>query len=436
LVATGVNTEDEMLHARRSRRIAGVIAVLLSVIATVPREASAASCSGASHQMVLSTGAASPGSGTTATSFRFSVAYKDNSDCTPSSITVTINGAGTFNLAYVSGDPSSPAGATYARSLTLPAGTHAYHFTATSGSGAGELTTTLTSVTPPMVVVVAPTPVPTPKPTPKPTPRPTPRPTPVPTPIPTPGSTPTPLIPTAEPSPAVTPVPAVSTTPAPSAAPVAVGVPLPPRPRGAVSPIDETSRPAIGSDDTPRANAQASPFDPGRLPQPVLALIVASIGTAGGLGLFMLLATPVLGLAPNGGLRLPPLARRRSRRGQPAMETVAVAAPAVAVPLPPDEVLDPAAGARRRAPILFAAPAARGVDRCHVVSRLVPLRSEPDEHGGRLLGRVDAGDEVEVIRQDGTHCLVRTPSGAEGWLPGLALTLAGGPLPEVPGDVH
>ena len=127
-----------MLYARRGRRVAGVIAVLLSVVAIAPREAAAASCSGASHRMVLSDGTVSPGSGTTATSFRFSVAYHDNNACTPSSITVTVDGAGTFDLSYVAGDPASPAGATYERNITLPAGTHAYRFMATSGSGAGD----------------------------------------------------------------------------------------------------------------------------------------------------------------------------------------------------------------------------------------------------------------------------------------------------------
>jgi hypothetical protein len=67
------------------------------------------------------------------------------------------------------------------------------------------------------------------------------------------------------------------------------------------------------------------------------------------------------------------------------------------------------------------APPARGLDRCRVSSRLVPLRSEPDVVDGLLLGRLDIGDEVDVLRQEGTHCYVRTPSGAEGWVPGLAL---------------
>ena len=416
-----------MLYARRGRRVAGVIAVLLSVVAIAPREAAAASCSGASHKMVLSDGTVSPGSGTTATSFRFSVAYHDNNACTPSSITVTVDGAGTFDLSYVAGDPASPAGATYERNITLPAGTHAYRFMATSGSGAGEVTATLTTVLPSMVVVVAPTPVPTPTPTPKPTPKPTPRPTPRPTPVPTP-----------VPTPAITPVPTPSATPVPTPTPaVATTLPTstPPRPHGAAGPIDETPRPAVGAGNNHGGAPPGSRFDAGRLPQPVLALIVAAITTAGGLGLFMLLGTQVLGLAPNSGLRLAPLARRRSRRTRIAVETGTASAPAAPVALLPDEVLDPSTGAIRRAPVVFDTRAGRGVDRCHVVSRLVPLRSQPDELGGRLVERLDVGDEVDVLRQDGTYCYVRTPSGAEGWLPGLAVALAGAPAAEAPDDV-
>jgi hypothetical protein len=153
-------------------------------------------------------------------------------------------------------------------------------------------------------------------------------------------------------------------------------------------------------------------------------MIVAAISTAGGLGLFLLLGTQLLGLAPNTGLRLPPLLRRRSRRSRVAGEPATGPLPATAIVLPPDEVLDPATSTARRAPVRFTKPAARGVERCRVASRLVPLRSEPGELTGVLLGRLDVGDEVDVLRQRATYCFVRTPSGAEGWAPGLALTSA------------
>jgi hypothetical protein len=170
----------------------------------------AASCKGASHEMTLTRGVASPSTGTSATPIRFSAVYTDNNDCPPISITVTVSGVGTFPLAEVGSDPSG--GITYARTMPLPVGFRTYYFSATSGEGAGEVTVQLTSVSPSSLTITAPPPPPTPAPTPRP-PAPTPRPTPVPTPVPSPKPpAPTPT-PTPPPAPASTPVPA---TPAPS----------------------------------------------------------------------------------------------------------------------------------------------------------------------------------------------------------------------------
>jgi len=151
--------------------------------------------------------------------------------------------------------------------------------------------------------------------------------------------------------------------------------------------------------------------------------------------LFVLMAKPLLGAA-GGGLSLAPAGRRRSRRAPEAPP--AVAAPAIATVSAAtgltDEVLDPAVGTGHRAPVAFNGPPARGVDRCRVGSRLVPLRSEPGELLGVLVGRLDVGDEVDVLRQEGTNCYVRTPSGAEGWVPGMALLSAPvTPVPTPPG---
>jgi hypothetical protein len=145
---------------------------------------------------VLSAGKATPGTGTTATVFTFSVTYSDAKGCAPNWVRVTVNGVGTFPM--TGGGTSYDTGVTFTRALKLPAGTHTYSFAASSGEGAGLQTTTLTSVSPPSVVVtVAPTPSPEPTPTPttKPTPPPTPVPTPRPTPVPT--TAPTPVPPTA-----------------------------------------------------------------------------------------------------------------------------------------------------------------------------------------------------------------------------------------------
>jgi hypothetical protein len=141
---------------------------------------------------LLSAGKATPGTGTTATVFIFSVIYSDTKDCRPNYVTVTINGVGTFPM--TGSGTSYNTGVTFTWSLKLPAGTHTYSFAASSGTGTGKKTYTLKSVSPPSVVVTVaptPTPEPTPKPTPPPTPVPTPRPTPVPTTVPTPVPAPT-----------------------------------------------------------------------------------------------------------------------------------------------------------------------------------------------------------------------------------------------------
>ncbi|HZM73228.1 MAG TPA: hypothetical protein VFC71_07600, partial [Candidatus Polarisedimenticolia bacterium] len=156
-----------MTQTRRRLRFAFATAIL-ATIALWPGAASAASCSGASHKLALTSGAASPGSGTTATSFRFSVTYADNAGCAPTSIVVTVVGSGTFPLTFASGDLTS--GAVFARAMTLPAGSHGYSFEAVSGSGAGEQTFKLSAVTPSAVTVTSPTPKPTPVITPPPPP--------------------------------------------------------------------------------------------------------------------------------------------------------------------------------------------------------------------------------------------------------------------------
>jgi len=419
-----------MFEARRIWRVAVLVALLFGLTFVGPGATEAASCSGSSHELTLTDGKVSPGTGLTTTTFRFSVTYRDTKGCAPTRIVVVIDGVGEFPLSKLSGDLAS--GATFALDRTLPTGSRAYHFAASSGSGGGAKEFTLTAVTPPVVVVAAPTPPPTPVPTESPTPAPTPRPTPRPTSIPTseptptpeatssptPGASPTaaqsPAVPAATKSPAGTKTPGHGASPAPSAATGGLGA----LPGG--SPTPSMAAGSLGSGPTGSPDADG-------LPRPVLSLIVAGVATLLGLWLFLQLGRPVLGLSTGSGLGLGILARRQAR-------DVAVDAGAgstlesVALPAP-DEVLDPAAATGHRAPIRFATKPTRGVDRCRVGSRLVPLRSEPGGLVGVLVGRLDVGDEVDVLRQEGTNCYVRTPSGAEGWVPGMALLSAAAPTP-------
>jgi hypothetical protein len=72
-------------------------------------------------------------------------------------------------------------------------------------------------------------------------------------------------------------------------------------------------------------------------------------------------------------------------------------------------------------PITFHAKDTTGLERRIVRYRLVRLSSIPDEIMGDEVGRLDSGDEVDVVRSAGEYVLVRTPHGAEGWVHRMTL---------------
>jgi hypothetical protein len=74
-----------------------------------------------------------------------------------------------------------------------------------------------------------------------------------------------------------------------------------------------------------------------------------------------------------------------------------------------------------REPQRFSAPAKKGVDRSTVAYRLVRLSDAPDDDRSVEIGRLDRGDEVEVIGDSEGYLKVRTPSGLEGWVPRMVL---------------
>jgi hypothetical protein len=239
-----------------------------------------ASCNSPSHTLSLTQGKATPGSGTTSTLFTFSVKYSDSAGCVPSSVKVSVAGVGAFAM---TGSPGNYfAGVIFTRGIRLPVGTHAYSFTATSGTGNGVKSLTITAVNPASVVVGATsTPTPQPTPTPKPTPVPTPKPTPKPTPR-----------PTATPSPRAT--PSGTGTPSPAASPSAT-----PRPRHHASPT-----PVAAATATPKASPAGGVGGPGASTAPPAggglthldgggpSLMIGAwmFTTVGGLALFMFLA--------------------------------------------------------------------------------------------------------------------------------------------------
>lgn len=188
------------------------------------------------------------------------------------------------------------------------------------------------------------------------------------------------------------------------------------------------------------ARSPSALFDVGSIPRPLLALFVSSISTVVGLGFFKLLSTRALGLSITGRMSTVAVLRERSGRQAPLDDAAFAASPAAEPASARTQQVDPAwGGSIREQELRFSAPPEPGIDRCRVVSRLVPLRTEPDEFSPSYAERLDVGDEVDVLRQEGPYCLVRTPSGLEGWVPGLALTGTGrtgtgGTAPEATSD--
>ena len=156
---------------------------MATLLAATAARAASGACSGPAHDPILSSGTGSPATGTTATVFTFSVTYADTKGCAPVWVQVAIAGVGTFPMNGAG--TTYDTGVTFTQGITLPPGSHAYSFAASSGIDIGQKTTTLTSVSPPSITVSAPTPVPTPPPPPPPPP------TPLPTPVSTPAETPT-----------------------------------------------------------------------------------------------------------------------------------------------------------------------------------------------------------------------------------------------------
>jgi hypothetical protein len=70
-----------------------------------------------------------------------------------------------------------------------------------------------------------------------------------------------------------------------------------------------------------------------------------------------------------------------------------------------------------RPALRFEAPAGRNVERRTVGYRQVRISAGPDDLRTAEVGRVDRGDEIEVIGEDASFFRIRTPDGTEGWVP-------------------
>lgn len=74
-------------------------------------------------------------------------------------------------------------------------------------------------------------------------------------------------------------------------------------------------------------------------------------------------------------------------------------------------------GGEPRPPLRFETGPASDAERRKITYRLVRLSDAPDEYRSREIMRLDRGDEIDIIGQEGTFLHVRTPTGAIGWVP-------------------
>jgi Bacterial SH3 domain len=72
-------------------------------------------------------------------------------------------------------------------------------------------------------------------------------------------------------------------------------------------------------------------------------------------------------------------------------------------------------------PRLFDKPPAKDVERLAIRSRRVRLNATPDDLRSAELGRLDLGDEIELLDSFEGFVQVRTPDGTTGWIRRTAL---------------
>ena len=365
--------------------------------------------------------------------------YADVAGCAPSVVEVLVSGVGRYGL-------SGPAtgvevGVTYATAVTFPRGSWPYRFEATSGSGPGQRTVTLAAVSPARVVISVPTPKPTEKPTPRPTVAPAPTPRPTRTPRPTADAT----------GPASTAAPASTTAASPTlvaASPSAAAPTATVSGHVAIGGLDPGGR--SGGPTPPASRAGGRPADAPIAPSsraflalgidPALAIPVGawSLTTALGVILFAyVVRRPIrdgesggsaLGAVIAGGPVVPGAGRDTEHHGRGDGLDGLGLDPEAGMP----RWLRPSIRAQRQSggrgpgpvalePVRFAGPPPAGVERRTIGYRLVRVSDGPDDIRTREVGRLDRGDEVEVIGESDGFLQVRTPSGLEGWVPRVVI---------------
>jgi hypothetical protein len=78
-------------------------------------------------------------------------------------------------------------------------------------------------------------------------------------------------------------------------------------------------------------------------------------------------------------------------------------------------------GWQSRPALRFEKAPARDAVRRQITYRLVRLSDAPDDLRSKEILRLDRGDEIEILGQEGSFLRVRTPTGAIGWIPSVSI---------------
>jgi len=366
-------------------------------------------------QTSIEQGGVTPGGGTTATTFTFSVTIYDHTGAKPAWVVLRV--IGQMKLMTTT-DTDVRAGMTYRFSMKLPAGSWSYWFRVRTAKG---LNCDLKVVNPATITITAPTPTPapTPKPTPIATPKPTPRPSATARPTPRPAKA-TPK-PTPRPSAPTRPMPDATSSPlsnaggsgSPSPEPTASGPDGSPGPSvsatssASVTPTP-TPVPAVGSVGAGPTGGASAGDQGGPVPAILGPILVWMLTSAGGVWLFFFLV-------------------RRSEEQTPEGLVLVTAAASAGGPAPiphPVSSMDPTPSRPKgRATMLppipprtFDRPAAKGVERAKIGYRRVRISSKPDSVRSVERGRLERGDEVEILDSYEGYLEIRTPDGITGWI--------------------
>ena len=78
-------------------------------------------------------------------------------------------------------------------------------------------------------------------------------------------------------------------------------------------------------------------------------------------------------------------------------------------------------GWQSRPALEFNMPPKRDTVRRRITYRLVRMSDGPDDLRSREIMRLDRGDEIEILGQEGNYLQVRVPTGEVGWIPSLSI---------------